>query len=89
MTDRLSLRLTFRAKKCCWILSIAGEHLRHQQGGGGYDFDPNQIALIVLPRRYSDNKKILLRYENSTSLPTSVVIRVKDFDDTFGKTQPN
>ncbi len=55
--------------------SIAGEHLHRLQGGGGYDFDPSQIALIVLPRRYSDNKKILLRYENSTSLPTSVVSR--------------
>jgi hypothetical protein len=65
--------------------SVAGEHVHGLQGGGWYDFDPNQIAFIVLPRKYSENKKILLRYENSTSLPTSVVIRVKDFDDTLGE----
>ena len=63
--------------------TIAGEHLHHIPGGGGYDFDPSQIAFVVLPPKYSDNKKLLLRYENSSLLPTSVVVRVKDFDDTL------
>jgi hypothetical protein len=61
--------------------TVAGEHLNQTPGGGGYDFDPSQIALIVLPPKYSTNKKMLLRYENSSMLPTSVVIRVKNLDD--------
>jgi len=63
--------------------TIAGEHLNQTPGGGGYDFDPSQIALVVLPQKYSTNKKMLLRYENSSLLPSSVIIRVKNLDDTL------
>src|SRR6266446_372229 len=59
---------------------IAGGNLRHQGGGGIYNPDPNQVALIILPPKYSESKKVLLRYENSSELPSTVISAVKDFD---------
>jgi hypothetical protein len=64
--------------------SVAGSHLTRQPNGQIlYDFDPGQIAMIVLPQKYSDNKKLLVNYENSTTLASSVIISVKDFDNTL------
>jgi len=64
--------------------SVAGEHLTRQANGQiFYDLDPNQIAFIVLPQKYSENKKALTRYENSITLASSIVISVKDFDNTL------
>lgn len=62
---------------------IAGGDLKHHAGGVHLQLHENKVAMIFLPPKYTQNKKLLLRYENSSVLPTTVVSAVKEFDVTM------
>ncbi len=61
--------------------TLAGAGRVQRRGGGfTYDVDPNELGLIILPRKYVESKNILTSLENSSRLPLSVISELKEFD---------
>ena len=60
--------------------NIAGNDMQRHGGGINLSISKNKVDMIVLPAKYTQNKKLLLRFENSTVLPTAVIDAVKEFD---------
>src|SRR6266853_391274 len=85
-TVPLDLTQYFNGKE--WMVDslLAEGHIR--RFGGGFQFDPpddKRVYLLVLPNEYTVGKKVLLKFEKSSELPTPVIKTIKDLDDAVYK----
>ena len=78
----LDLSPYFVGKEMMMDSELAEGHIRRY--GGGFQYDPpdnKRVFILLLPNEYSAGKKVLLRFESSSELPSSVIKSIKEFDD--------
>ena len=64
---------------------IAGDTLSNTPSGGALRLDFSRVALIVLTAKYSNSLKQLNYYEDSVTIPSDVILAIKDLDATVQK----
>jgi pimeloyl-ACP methyl ester carboxylesterase len=64
---------------------IAGDTLSHTPSGGVFRPDFSRVSMIVLTTKYSNALKQLNFYEDSVTIPTDVILAIKDLDTTVQK----
>jgi hypothetical protein len=61
---------------------IAGDTLSNTPSGGVFRPDFSRVAMIALTAKYSNALKQLNYYEDSITIPTDVIVAIKDLDTT-------
>jgi hypothetical protein len=51
------------------------------QGGLGFEYEPDDVVMIVTTKKYQEALQMLIRFENSAMLASAVAVALKELEE--------